>query len=175
VKLRQLFAGSQIADTGSIVKETFFAKSACPSPASAWSVRRGTTPLRLQPGGFAISTTWRWHWRRCGGRVRSAADRNGGGCFAILEGGYNHQVLGQNVLALIQGMAREWSCCCKTESSRLLLISADDIAKLSMEDKSDGKTVTRQPMQWRQRWLSNARTRAWDWAGFQGQTVIQKA
>jgi hypothetical protein len=35
VKLRQLFAGSQIADTGSIVKETFFAKSACPSPASA--------------------------------------------------------------------------------------------------------------------------------------------
>ena len=39
-----------------------------------------------------------------GSRVRSAADRNGGGCFAILEGGYNHNVLGQNVLALIQGM-----------------------------------------------------------------------
>lgn len=46
-------------------------------------------------------------YEEIGYRVRSAADRNGGGCFAILEGGYNHQVLGQNVLALIQGMARE--------------------------------------------------------------------
>jgi acetoin utilization deacetylase AcuC-like enzyme len=40
-----------------------------------------------------------------GYRVRSAANRNEGGCFAILEGGYNHEVLGENVLALIQGMA----------------------------------------------------------------------
>jgi acetoin utilization deacetylase AcuC-like enzyme len=40
-----------------------------------------------------------------GKRVRSAADRNGGGCFAILEGGYNHEVLGENVLSLIEGMA----------------------------------------------------------------------
>ena len=40
-----------------------------------------------------------------GRRVRVAADRNGGGCFAVLEGGYNHAVLGENVLALIQGMA----------------------------------------------------------------------
>lgn len=39
--------------------------------------------------------------------VRSAASRNGGGCFGILEGGYNHAVLGENVLALIQGMAKE--------------------------------------------------------------------
>jgi acetoin utilization deacetylase AcuC-like enzyme len=31
---------------------------------------------------------------------------NEGGCFGILEGGYNHEVLGGNVLALIQGMAR---------------------------------------------------------------------
>jgi acetoin utilization deacetylase AcuC-like enzyme len=38
--------------------------------------------------------------------VRSTADRNGGGFFAILEGGYNHTVLGQNVLALIQGMGK---------------------------------------------------------------------
>ncbi|MEJ2100241.1 MAG: histone deacetylase family protein [Desulfobacterales bacterium] len=44
-------------------------------------------------------------YEEIGGRVRSAADRNGGGCFAILEGGYNHEVLGQNVLALIRGMA----------------------------------------------------------------------
>jgi acetoin utilization deacetylase AcuC-like enzyme len=41
-----------------------------------------------------------------GHRVRSAADAAGAGCFAILEGGYNHEVLGQNVLALIQGMSR---------------------------------------------------------------------
>jgi acetoin utilization deacetylase AcuC-like enzyme len=41
-----------------------------------------------------------------GYRVRSAAVRNRGGCFAILEGGYNHQVLGENVLALLRGMAR---------------------------------------------------------------------
>ena len=40
-----------------------------------------------------------------GKRVASAAARNEGGCFAILEGGYNHEVLGENVLALIQGMA----------------------------------------------------------------------
>jgi acetoin utilization deacetylase AcuC-like enzyme len=37
--------------------------------------------------------------------VREAADRNKGGCFAILEGGYNHRVLGHNVLALIEGLS----------------------------------------------------------------------
>lgn len=36
--------------------------------------------------------------------VRRAALQSKGGCFAILEGGYNHQVLGRNVLALIEGM-----------------------------------------------------------------------
>ena len=45
-------------------------------------------------------------YEEIGYRVRSAADRNAGGCFGILEGGYNHEVLGANVLALIQGMAR---------------------------------------------------------------------
>jgi acetoin utilization deacetylase AcuC-like enzyme len=37
-------------------------------------------------------------------RVKTASLRCGGGCFGILEGGYNHQVLGQNVLALINGL-----------------------------------------------------------------------
>lgn len=37
--------------------------------------------------------------------VRQASIRNNGGCFAILEGGYNHSVIGNNALALIQGMA----------------------------------------------------------------------
>jgi acetoin utilization deacetylase AcuC-like enzyme len=44
-------------------------------------------------------------YEKIGQLVRSAAERNKGGCFGILEGGYNHAVLGDNVLALIQGMA----------------------------------------------------------------------
>lgn len=36
--------------------------------------------------------------------VRAAAKRNGGGCYGILEGGYNHSVLGTNVLAFIEGL-----------------------------------------------------------------------
>jgi acetoin utilization deacetylase AcuC-like enzyme len=36
--------------------------------------------------------------------VRKAAERNRGGCFGILEGGYNHEVLGKNVAAFIQGL-----------------------------------------------------------------------
>lgn len=36
--------------------------------------------------------------------VRKASIRAQGGCFAILEGGYNHEVLGHNVLALIEGL-----------------------------------------------------------------------
>jgi acetoin utilization deacetylase AcuC-like enzyme len=37
--------------------------------------------------------------------VREAAQRSKGGCFAILEGGYNHQVLGYNAMALIEGLS----------------------------------------------------------------------
>jgi acetoin utilization deacetylase AcuC-like enzyme len=40
-----------------------------------------------------------------GRKVREAALRCKGGCFGILEGGYNHQVLGHNVLALIEGLS----------------------------------------------------------------------
>ena len=36
--------------------------------------------------------------------VRQAADRNRGGCFGVLEGGYNHHVLGGNVRAFLRGM-----------------------------------------------------------------------
>jgi len=43
-------------------------------------------------------------YREMGRMVAETAWKNGGGCFAILEGGYNHQVLGQNVKALIEGM-----------------------------------------------------------------------
>jgi len=46
-------------------------------------------------------------YREIGRLVRAAARRCGGGCFAILEGGYNHQVLGHNVLALVEGLSGE--------------------------------------------------------------------
>ncbi|MBW2064394.1 MAG: histone deacetylase family protein [Deltaproteobacteria bacterium] len=44
-------------------------------------------------------------YREIGRMVKAAATRSKGGCFAILEGGYNHQVLGHNVLALISGLS----------------------------------------------------------------------
>jgi acetoin utilization deacetylase AcuC-like enzyme len=44
-------------------------------------------------------------YRKIGRLVRETARRNSGGCFAILEGGYNHDILGENVLALINGLA----------------------------------------------------------------------
>ena len=44
-------------------------------------------------------------YREIGFMVQAAAKRNIGGCFAILEGGYNHQVLGHNVMALIEGLS----------------------------------------------------------------------
>ncbi len=47
---------------------------------------------------------------KIGKLVRESALNYGGGCFAILEGGYNHQVLGDNVMALINGMSGSESC-----------------------------------------------------------------
>jgi acetoin utilization deacetylase AcuC-like enzyme len=40
-----------------------------------------------------------------GNLVRETARRNKGGCFGILEGGYNHAVLGKNVWAFIEGLS----------------------------------------------------------------------
>ncbi|GBC60282.1 acetylpolyamine aminohydrolase [Desulfonema ishimotonii] len=40
-----------------------------------------------------------------GAMARDRADACAGGCFAILEGGYNHDVLGQNVAALLEGLS----------------------------------------------------------------------
>jgi acetoin utilization deacetylase AcuC-like enzyme len=37
--------------------------------------------------------------------ARQAAQRNRGGCYGILEGGYNHDVLGRNVLAFLEGLS----------------------------------------------------------------------
>lgn len=43
-------------------------------------------------------------YREMGRMVKETAGRIGAGYFAILEGGYNHRVLGRNVLALLEGM-----------------------------------------------------------------------
>ncbi len=43
-------------------------------------------------------------YKEMGRMVKKASTMNGGGCFGILEGGYNHRVLGQNVMAFIEGM-----------------------------------------------------------------------
>jgi acetoin utilization deacetylase AcuC-like enzyme len=40
-----------------------------------------------------------------GAMARQGARACGGGCFAILEGGYNHDVLGHSVAALIEGLS----------------------------------------------------------------------
>jgi acetoin utilization deacetylase AcuC-like enzyme len=44
-------------------------------------------------------------YSQIGRMVREASRGNGGGCFGVLEGGYNHKVLGQNVAALIDGIS----------------------------------------------------------------------
>jgi acetoin utilization deacetylase AcuC-like enzyme len=43
-------------------------------------------------------------YKYMGRLVSETARRNNGGCFGILEGGYNHSVLGKNVLAFIEGL-----------------------------------------------------------------------
>lgn len=40
-----------------------------------------------------------------GAIVRKAAKAAGGECFAVLEGGYDHDVLGHNVAALTEGLS----------------------------------------------------------------------
>ncbi|MCX5852434.1 MAG: histone deacetylase family protein [Deltaproteobacteria bacterium] len=55
----------------------------------------------LEDWGGTLATE---DYREMGKMVREASERSGGGCFAILEGGYNHRVIGQNARALIEGM-----------------------------------------------------------------------
>jgi len=56
-----------------------------------------------QDWGGLLSTD---DYRTMGRWVREAALRNHGGCYGIFEGGYNHEVLGGNVLAFIEGLER---------------------------------------------------------------------
>ena len=43
-------------------------------------------------------------YKTMGTWVAETARRNGGGCYGILEGGYNHSVLGNNVRAFLEGL-----------------------------------------------------------------------
>jgi acetoin utilization deacetylase AcuC-like enzyme len=43
-------------------------------------------------------------YKLMGNWVRSTALGNGGGCYGILEGGYNHSVLGRNVCEFLEGL-----------------------------------------------------------------------
>jgi acetoin utilization deacetylase AcuC-like enzyme len=45
-------------------------------------------------------------YEQIGRMAAEAALGHGGGCFAVLEGGYNHKVLGRNVRSLLNGMRR---------------------------------------------------------------------
>lgn len=55
----------------------------------------------LEDWGGTLSTD---DYREMGRMVRAASRKSGGGCFALLEGGYNHRVLGHNAMALIEGL-----------------------------------------------------------------------
>ncbi|HQA71140.1 MAG: histone deacetylase family protein [Bacteriovoracaceae bacterium] len=56
----------------------------------------------IQDWGGTLATG---DYQEMGRAVREASVRNRGGCFAVLEGGYNQRVLGHNVLALIKGLS----------------------------------------------------------------------
>ena len=48
-----------------------------------------------------------YDYTEIGRMVRDAANASGAGYFAIFEGGYNHQVVGLNAAALLEGMEKE--------------------------------------------------------------------
>ncbi len=57
----------------------------------------------IQDWGRLLATE---DYEEIGRMAAGAARQRGGGCFAVLEGGYNHSVLGYNVLSLLKGMQR---------------------------------------------------------------------
>lgn len=71
------------------------------NPASIIGISAGFDNHQEDWGGLLATEDY----QAMGAMVARTAKNNGGGCFAILEGGYNHAVLGRNVLALLQGMS----------------------------------------------------------------------
>jgi acetoin utilization deacetylase AcuC-like enzyme len=57
----------------------------------------------LQDWGRLLATE---DYEQIGRMAAQAARSRGGGCFAVLEGGYNHKVLGHNVQALLNGLGK---------------------------------------------------------------------
>ncbi|MBW1989909.1 MAG: histone deacetylase family protein [Deltaproteobacteria bacterium] len=47
-------------------------------------------------------------YQEMGRMAAAAAKKRGAGCFGVLEGGYNHAMLGQNALAFVKGMQEGW-------------------------------------------------------------------
>jgi acetoin utilization deacetylase AcuC-like enzyme len=70
-------------------------------PADVIGISAGFDNHRQDWGGLLTTDDY----ATMGRMVRFAARRNGGGCFALLEGGYNHDVLGRNACALMQGLS----------------------------------------------------------------------
>ncbi len=58
----------------------------------------------LEDWGGLLSTE---DYRQIGRMVHETARRLGAGCFALLEGGYNHAVLGETVRAFLEGLSGE--------------------------------------------------------------------
>ena len=56
----------------------------------------------LDWGGLLLTDDY----RVMGQMVKETAQKIGAGYFGVLEGGYNHDVLGQNVVALLEGMSK---------------------------------------------------------------------
>jgi acetoin utilization deacetylase AcuC-like enzyme len=56
----------------------------------------------LQDWGGVLLTE---DYETIGRLVRDTSRRLGAGCFAVLEGGYNHRVLGESVLAFLRGLS----------------------------------------------------------------------
>ena len=77
---------------------------------NSWASIRPTSSPSL-PGSTAISRTGEDYsttedYHTMGRAVRDYAVKNcGGRRFGVLEGGYNHAVLGKNVRAFVEGMA----------------------------------------------------------------------
>ncbi len=86
------------ADRGSYLEE--IERTLAGVAADAIGVSAGFDNHREDWGGLLETEDY----RKIGAMVRRASRRLGAGCFALLEGGYNHDVLGENVRAFLEGL-----------------------------------------------------------------------
>ena len=82
----------------SIMEEITNEMSSC--SADIIGISAGFDNHKLDWGGILATDDY----YEIGRMTREASQDCGGGCFGILEGGYNHDVLGDNVMALINGL-----------------------------------------------------------------------